>query len=625
MEAIKSWPAIKRLISIQDWAQGFAKLSEVADPSADFPIQSKYLSQFAKIDLSLLGLKKIRVAIVGSTTLDHVRDLLAFYLAREGFEVDIYLAPFGSLFPEILDPMSGLYAFKPDVVWIFSGYRDAILPSVASELPDSRTGAAIDKETSRWTKLWETIRSRSDCAIIQNNFDLPTERSAGNFDASWSQGTLRLLRKLNDALATARTTGVTLFDLDHISALIGKRQWNDSRFWYHSKHAFSVDAAGEVAFQCAKQVVAIYGQSKKCIVLDLDNTLWGGVIGDDGLAGIALGNGAVGEAFVAFQAYVLKLKQRGIILAVCSKNNEDVAQDVFIKHPDMVLKLEDISMFVANWQNKADNIANIAKVLNIGLDSIVFVDDNPAERALVKEMLPQVSVPELPVEPENYIQALERHLYFETTSLSNEDSERSNYYRENAQRALLQESVTDLSNFLKNLDMTAEWGTVDAFHLSRFTQLINKSNQFNLTTIRYSESEISARINDTDKWICLYFKLKDRFGDNGLIASVLLEKQSAHTLVIDTWAMSCRVLSRTMEEFIMECIIRAAKKLGNHAVIGKFRPTAKNKMVATLYNRLGLTLENEENGATNWRLVVSEAYVPTRSFIKDSPVNKDLI
>jgi FkbH-like protein len=421
--------------------------------------------------------------------------------------------------------------------------------------------------------LWTAIRSLLDGTILQNNADIPANDSLGNFAAQTSSSRRSLLRLYNLELASAAPTGVLLYDLEHFSALHGKERWADTRYWYHSKHAFPLDAYGKLAFHSARLLSALKGRARKCLVLDLDNTLWGGVIGDDGLAGIRLGNGADGEAFVHFQRWLCAMKDRGIILAVCSKNERDTAMEPFRSHPDCVLKLEDIAVFAANWTNKADNIREIAGTLNIGLDSLVFVDDNAVERDFVRTQLPDVAVPDLPQDPAGYIEAIERHHYFETTSLSAEDRNRGQLYSDNAKRAELRDSAGNITTYLRSLDMVCESGHADAFHLPRMAQLINKSNQFHLTGNRYSEAELK-RLAGLPDHIVRYFKLRDRIGDNGLISVIVLLVCGCE-LQIDTWVMSCRVLGRTMEEFICNNIVDAARRANCSAVIGRYLPSGK--------------------------------------------------
>jgi len=500
------------------------------------------------------------------------------------------------------------------VVFLFTNYRD-----IKCDLPAGASFAVVDESitaaVNECVSLWKALRQKSNCHIIQSNVALPYHRVFGNYETAAVWGATHVLRQFNLNLAKALAPGVSLLDMDFLASVYGRRRWHDSRFWYHSKHAFALDATGLVAHQLAKTMGAIKGTAKKCLVLDLDNTLWGGVIADDGLEGIALGHGATGEAFVDFQRYLLKLKERGIILAVCSKNEEDIAKEAFLKHPDMVLKLEDIVVFKANWKDKASNIREIAESLNIGLDSMVFVDDNPAERELVTFSLPMVSVVPMPEDPSDYIDALCSGSYFETVLFSDEDTVRSTYYRSNIERAGFQSQFSDLSDYLRSLNMDMIVGQFDEFHLPRIAQLINKSNQFHLTTTRYTESEIGAIAHDKGR-TGLYFKLKDRFGDNGLIAAVILCKQPDASMVIDTWVMSCRVLSRTVEEFICSEIISVARQRKCRKVIGKYIPTAKNKLVADLYGRLHFHRTNETQGTALWELSLKEDSPRYSSFIK---------
>jgi FkbH-like protein len=398
---------------------------------------------------------------------------------------------------------------------------------------------------------------------------------------------------------------VTLFDLDEIAAAYGKRRWVDARYWHHSKHAFAFDASGLLAHEAAAMLAAAKGLAKKCLVLDLDNTLWGGVIGDDGIEGIQLGSGTDGEAFAAFQGHIKALKDRGVILAVCSKNEEANAMAPFRDHPDMRLSLDDIAVFRANWDNKADNIRAIAETLNIGLDSMVFLDDNPVERGLVRRYLPMVTVPELPSDPAGYLDVLAAGRWFETLSFGAEDRQRADYYRDNAQRAGLQSQFRDHTDYLTSLEMAAEYGDLDSFRLPRMAQLIGKSNQFHLTGTRHGEAELRRRadgIAGQARW----YALRDRFGDNGLI-SVVVFAWSDGVLDLDTWVMSCRVLARGMEEFILNDLVDQSLQRGCTAITARYVPSAKNGLVAGLYPRLGFTETAAEPGGTRcFRLDLAE-------------------
>jgi FkbH-like protein len=589
---------IKGLIAKRDWMSAFGRLTALSSPEDAFVSQARISRLYSTLPAAELGLKPVRIAVLASSTVDHFTDVLKYWTAREGFAAEIWTAPFDTIETTALEQSSPLYGFAPDLVWIFTTGRD-----IRIEVDDQSQVAIAVAEAVRHTQsLWKAIRSRLDCTILQNNADIPANDSLGNFAAQTSSSRRNLLRLYNLELGTAAPSGVLLYDLEHFSALHGKERWADKRYWYHSKHAFALDAYGKLAFHTARLLSALKGRARKCLVLDLDNTLWGGVIGDDGLAGIRLGNGADGEAFVDFQRWLRAMKDRGVILAVSSKNERDTAMEPFRTHPDCVLKLDDIAVFAANWINKADNIREIAAMLNIGLDSLVFVDDNAVERDFVRTQLPEVAVPDLPEDPAGYIEAIERHYYFETASLSAEDRVRAQLYRENAKRAELREHAGDITEHLRSLDMVCESGHVDAFHLPRMAQLINKSNQFHLTGSRYSEAELK-RLAGLPDHIVRYFKLRDRIGDNGLISVIVLMVRGSE-LHVDTWVMSCRMLGRTMEEFIRNNIVDAAQRANCRAVIGRYLPSAKNKLVAGLYQRLGFEKIADCDGETTWQLGV---------------------
>jgi FkbH-like protein len=479
--------------------------------------------------------------------------------------------------------------------------------------------AAVAAAVAGRLSLWTALKANCSAAILDNNADIPESDVLGNFAGQTAWSRRNMLRRFNLELAAAAPSGVTIVDFEHLSSQYGKRRWVDRRYWYHSKHAVSFDLQGAVAFTGARTIGAIKGLAKKCVVLDLDNTLWGGVIGDDGIEGIRLGVGADGEAYVDIQLWARSLKERGIILAVCSKNEHDIAKDAFERHPDMQLKFDDIAVFRANWENKVDNIRYIAETLDIGLDSLVFVDDNPVERNLVRQNLPMVAVPELPQDPAEYIPAIEAQLYFETIALSQEDTHRSGFYRENAARAAQMATFTDQGEYLTSLNQAAEASDLDRVSLARIAQLVNKSNQFNLTTVRYSESDLIHLAGGADSRV-RYYRLTDRYGDNGLISVVVLKK-IGDVLEVDLWVMSCRVLARTMEEFIFNDIVEVAGALNCSAVVGRFRPTGKNKMVALLYERLGLTKAGESAEETVWHLALHGNQAARRTYVAAAHVN----
>ena len=596
----KQLQAIKKQVKQGEHEGVFQSLVNLASSMDDLTLQHGYTRILKSLDLSKEELKPLRIALVGSSTLDHFSEILRFWLASCGFQTEIWDAGYNMIEQNILNPDSELYQFNPDIVWIFTNHRDVQALAKPGD-DDKAVSEAQNLSLQRFQTLWKGIQEHCSATIIQNNADIPPENTFGNFESSTPWGKTQFLQNFNHALAQITPPGVVILDFDSIANYYGKSRWLDERYWYHSKHAFSLNANGLVAARGARLIQGLKGQAKKCLVLDLDNTLWGGVIGDDGLEGILLGHGAEGEAFVDFQRYLLSLKERGIILTVCSKNEDENARLPFLKHPDMVLKIEDIAVFVANWQGKSDNIQNIAKTLDIGLDSMVFLDDNPAERDLVRQMLPMVSVPEMPEDPSFYLRTLDEQRYFETTAFSEEDSKRAEMYRNNAQRKSIQNQYSDLSEYLKSLEMKATVGDLDPIHLPRFSQLINKSNQFHLTTTRYTESEITQLLQD-ERYSCHYFKLKDKFGDNGLISAVILKKEEDGSLQIDTWAMSCRVLARQMEDCICNTIADIAQRKSCQKVKGIYIPSKKNKLVKDLYKKMGFQLLDASEEQSTWEI-----------------------
>ena len=576
-------------------------LKRCIGPDHVFVDQSRVAKALASLDLRALGLRRLRIALVAGSTMDHFAGILSFWLASVGFVPEILITPFDTAAQSVLDPGSALHQWKPDVVWLFTTHRDVRIDVVPNAARDAIT-AAIARAVADREILWDGLCQRTGYLIIDNTADVPADDPFGNLAGATPWGRRALLRRYNAdlAVAAADRAGVVLFDLDHIAALWGKRRWEDPRYWFHSRHAFAPDASGVVAHAAARLLAGARGLAKKCLVLDLDNTLWGGVIGDDGLAGIRLGSGYDGEAFVAFQLFIKALKERGIILAACSKNDPEVAASVFRDHPDCVLRLEDFAVFIANWDNKADNIRDIAARLNIGLDALVFADDNPLERDIVRRNVPDVTVVDLPDDPAGFVAALAQGGWFEAVAFSAEDVERSRYYAENARRASVRSAFVDMDAYLRGLEMIATVGAADSFHLPRMAQLIGKSNQFHLTGTRYGAAELAA-IDQRPGWFVRHVRLADRFGDNGLIACLVLHRDH-RTLHIDTWVMSCRVLGRTVEEFIADECRAIALAQGCDRLMGRYVRSAKNNLVADLYPRLGFAAAEESDTVRTWTL-----------------------
>jgi len=548
---------------------------------------AKYPEAFA----SMTG--SIRLAVLGSCTLTHLIAGIRLGALRRGIWIDIYEGPYGMYRQELQDPSSGLHAFKPDV----------LLLSLDAHHLVGTEGASVEHALSDISDCWKLAKQTLGCTIIQQTI-LPVFRPIlGNNEHRYLQSPLTMVTKLNESLRTlADEKGTHVLAVDTVAARDGITEWHDEALWHRSKQEIHPRVLHVYGDEVGRLLAAIRGRSYKCLVLDLDNTLWGGVIGDDGLAGIAIGQGSAGgEAHLAFQRYALELSRRGILLAVCSKNDEANALEVFDRHPEMLLRRKHISCFVANWEDKASNLRQIARRLNIGTDSLVFADDNPFERNLVRQELPEVAVPELPEDPAGFAACIAAAGYFEALSITNEDQERVNQYRANAEREQLRESTTDMAGYLQSLHMELHCGPFDPIGLQRVVQLINKTNQFNLRTRRYTDTEVQAVMADPVA-LHLQFRLQDRFGDNGVIAIVIGKLETERKLVIDTWLMSCRVLGRQVEAATLNVVAKRAIAMGATALIGSFRPTPKNEMVRDHYPKLGFDQLEQQDGETRWVL-----------------------
>jgi FkbH-like protein len=566
--------------------------------------------------LKQTNLVPTRIAILGGSTTAEVRSTLEVFLLAQGIEAAFYESGYGRYCEEIQFENPDLWDFKPDIVFIHTTWHNvAQFPELLEA--DADVERRIGSEMARFESLWEKIHSGLGALIIQNNFDLPRLRPLGNLEASESYGRVNFLLRLNAEFASyaRRHSRFLINDILYLSAQVGLSSWVEPGYWYSFHMALGPTATVALARNVAGIVKSVYGKSKKCLVLDLDNTLWGGVIGDDGVQNLVLGRDhAVGEAFADFQRYVKGLQRRGVILAICSKNDLDNAKEGF-SHPDSVLKLEDFSAFKANWNPKPDNIREIAAELNIGLDSVVFVDDNPAERAFVAEQLPEVAVPDVGSDASMFAEVLEQERYFEVARVAPDDLNRSAFYSSNAQRSEYQTGFGDYGEFLSSLEMTAEIGPFCPVYLERITQLVNKTNQFNLTTRRYTSAEIDA-IAGNPSFVALYGRLADKFGDNGLV-SVLIGRLLDGTVELDLWIMSCRVLKREMELAMFDALIEQCRARGVRRIVGVYVPSKKNSMVAGHYAGLGFTrVDGTSGGREVWRYDVPQMYSERTRYIR---------
>ena len=562
-----------------------------------------------------LAAKPVRLAVLGSSTLTHLLPAIRVAGQRRGIWVETYEADYGQYLQELSDPDSGLHRFKPNTILLaLDAYR--LTAGVTAGMDTAAANTALDEAQSHIRETWKLARDAFKCPILQQAA-LPVHLPILGLNEHRLPGSrARFVTRLNDALRTmAEADGVDILAVDDRATRDGIAAWHDSALWHRSKQEIAPTAGPLYGDLVGRWLAAKQGRSFKCLVLDLDNTVWGGVIGDDGMEGIAIGQGsALGEAYTAFQEYCRELTRRGIILAVCSKNDEANAVEPFEKHPEMTLRRGDIASFVANWSDKAGNIRAIAEELNIGLDSLVFIDDNPFERNLVRQELPMVAVPEVSDDPVGYPVALSDAGYFEGLSVTDEDRERTGQYQGNKARDALKASATDLPAYLRGLEMNLTVRPFDRIGLQRIVQLINKSNQFNLTTRRYTDEDILALMADPDAF-GLQLRLLDRFGDNGVIAIVIGRLQETKDLTIDTWLMSCRVLGRQVEPTTLNLIAEQAKRLGAKRLVGEYIPTKKNGMVKDHYARLGFTVAaaNESGGSRN--LLDLSTFEPADTFI----------
>lgn len=553
-----------------------------------------------------------RMALVGDTATQFLATALRGEAINRGYDLELFEAEYNQVERQFLDPSSELYTFEADYIVLFQSTHK--LCEHHSMLSDSERASLADNRLAFLTSICQNPQLTGKKLICMNYPEIE-DTVFGSYANKLESSFTYQVRKLNYGLMQLAREYSNLFicDIAGVQNKIGRDRMFASNVYVSTEMVLSIDALPYVASRVIDIVSALRGLFKKCLILDLDNTVWGGVIGDDGLEGIQLGHGlGIGKAFTEFQMWVKKLKQRGIIICVASKNNEETAKEPFEKHPDMVLHLDDIAVFMANWETKVDNIRAIQQILNIGFDSMVFLDDNPFERNMVRENIPGITVPELPEDPGEYLEFLYGENLFETVSYSGTDKDRTKQYQVEAQRVSLQKTFANEADFLKSLNMVSEVSGFTKFNTPRVAQLSQRSNQFNLRTVRYTEADIEAMAADKDT-IGLSFTLEDKFGDNGLIAVVIMKRQDDETLFVDTWFMSCRVLKRGMENFTLNTMVEQAKAKGYKRIIGEYLPTPKNKMVEEHYLHLGFI--PVADASTAQYLLDVENYKPRECYI----------
>lgn len=553
-------------------------------------------------------MKTLKIAILGDSATQLIRKFLLAKNTDNNLQFEIFEADFNQIEQQILNIDSDLYRLKPDFVIVFQSSQQ-LLHQFQTTNTNTRHSFA-ENFINHTSNLIQTINAQLNCKILWNNFYEINDNIFGNYANKTANSFLRQQRKINLALSelSGAFGNLYLYDLSSCQNKIGVSGFIDWRLYYLSKMALSVDGMQAMVNEIATIIKVLNGEFKKCLILDLDNTLWGGVIGDDGLENIQIGDLGIGKAYSDIQLWAKELKNRGVLLAICSKNNEDIAREPFLKHPDMVLELDDIAVFMANWNNKVDNIRHIQNVLNIGFDSMVFIDDNPFERNMVRENLPEITVPELPEDPTEYLSFLRGLNLFETASVSEADSERTQQYQTEAKRNELKTSFANEADYLKSLNMICQVSTINPYLIPRVAQLTQRSNQFNLRTQRYNEQQLQ-QMHESEEFEIFTFSLSDKFGDYGLVSAVILQKQETN-LFVDTWIMSCRVLKRGLELFVLNRIINFAREYNFTSIIAEYLPTAKNQLVEKHYQNLGFSESGEK-----WFLPVNE-FSDLHHFIK---------
>lgn len=556
------------------------------------------------------GLPTIKLSLVGDTATQFLATSIQGMGIKRGYNIDLFEADYNQVEQQVMDPTSDLHQHDAKYNIFFQSTHKLL--EKYSLLPASEWGNLAEERLAFVRTICETVPGK----IIYYNYPEIGDGVFGSYENKVPSSFIYQVRKINLGLMQLAQEFPNLFicDLSEIQAKYGRDFFFDSSVYVSTEMILSIDALPIIASRTLDIICAIEGKFKKCLILDLDNTVWGGVVGDDGWENIQVGHGlGIGKAFTEFQEWVKKLKNRGIIVCVCSKNDEDKAKEPFEKNPEMVLKLDDIAVFVANWDNKADNIRTIQSILNIGFDSMVFLDDNPFERNMVRENVPGITVPELPEDPGDYIEYLYSLNLFETASYSNADKDRTKQYQVEAKRVSSAKAFTNEADFLKSLHMVSVVKGFDSFNTPRVAQLSQRSNQFNLRTVRYTDADIEALANDTEV-IDLSFTLEDKFGDNGLIAVIIMKPQDKETLFVDTWFMSCRVLKRGMENFTLNTMVEKAKAAGYKRIIGEYLPTAKNKMVE--HHFPGLGFKKIEGAETDLYELDVDSYIPRECYIE---------
>lgn len=600
----------------------------------EYPFDSEYiLKKSKKIRRQLLEegdhfLPKKIAVLGGSTTHDIIR-ILEVFLLNQGIQPEFYESEYAQYWQDVMFDNAELTDFAPDLIYIHTSNRNIVEYPAVSDTAE-QIADKLETQYGHFRVMWDKIENAYHCPVIQNNFEYPFYRILGNRDASDMHGRIHYINQLNEKFYEYAGTHENFYinDINYMAAAYGLDKWADPLYWHMYKYAMCMQAIPEFAYNLSNIIKAIWGKNKKSLVLDLDNTLWGGIVGDDGVEKLEIGQEtSMGQVYSEFQSYLKAQKDIGVMLNVNSKNEHENAT-AGLNHPDGVLKPEDFIIIKANWEPKSKNIVDIANELNIMPDSLVFVDDNPAEREIVKSQVPGVAVPQIGT-PEQYIRVLDHSGFFEVTNLSEDDRKRNEMYKANIQRKQQQDSFGDYREYLLSLNMQAAIKAFEPLYMARIAQLSNKSNQFNLTTRRYTQSDIE-QFAANEAYVTRYGKLEDKFGDNGVVSVVIGRKgtmadtavyqkgdavkgtakpEECRVLHLELWLMSCRVLKRDMEYAMMDSIVQACQECGIGTIMGYYYPTAKNAMVKDFYSLQGFTKVSEDaDGNSTWQFTVPEVY-----------------
>lgn len=570
----------------------------------EYPLDTKMLfrkkAQIRRMLSEKEGLIDKRIAILGGSTTNEVVEQLKNFLLFHGINAEFYQSEYGRYWQDAMFAPEELIGFQPDIIYIHTNWRNIErFPEITDSIESVES--MLDREFSRFEAMWRELDRRFHCPIIQNNFDRPNYRLMGNRDIWDYRGRSNYISRLNQKIYQFANDNDNFYinDLEYIAQDYGLSEWNNSFYWHMYKCAMCMDAIPYVAQSVANIIKSIYGKNKKALVLDLDNTLWGGIVGDDGVEGIKIGpEVSKGQVYSEFQDYCKKLKDIGVILAIDSKNDYENAI-AGLNHPDGILRPEDFVDIKANWDPKDQNLMEIAEELTLGVDSFVFADDNPVEREIVSAQLPGVATPILDG-PENYIKVLDHSGYFEVTTLSDEDKKKTEMYHAKAEASKAISAFANYEEYLDSLKMTAIIDDFKPLYIQRIAQLTTKSNQFNLTTLRCTEDDIKM-MQESNDFLCLCGRLQDKFADNGLV-TVVIGQIKGEELHIKLWLMSCRVLKRGLEDAMMNAVIQSAKSKGLKKIVGYYYPTAKNGMVSGFYDEYGFEIDKKEGSGKVYSL-----------------------